>query len=167
MPGVANEHARGPDKPLVAAGAGLAILRTRYVRAVRDLCSPERLLRLAGARSFERGEEYALDGRVQRLALAEDSATATVMGAAPYRVTLRRDPAGALKGACTCPVGAFCKHCVAVGLAVAGERSPGRDELRVQGTAAAQRSEPRELERGEHDLVTLRELRQIDARREA
>jgi uncharacterized Zn finger protein len=98
---------------------------------VRDLCSPGRLLRLAGARSFERGEEYVLDGRVQRLALAEDSATATVLGAAPYRVTLRRGPAGALTGACTCPVGAFCKHCVPVGLAVAGEGSPGRDELRA------------------------------------
>ncbi len=101
---------------------------------MRDLCSPERLRRLAGARSFERGEEYALVCRVERLTVAEDSATATVVGAAPYRVRLRRDRAGELAGSCICPVGeegAFCKHCVAVGLAVAGDAGPTRDEFRA------------------------------------
>ena len=98
---------------------------------MRDLCSRERLRHLAGARSFERGEAYVLDGRVQRLAVAEDSASATVVGAAPYRVTLRRESAGTLTGACTCPVDGFCKHCVAVGLAVAADSSPGADDLRA------------------------------------
>jgi uncharacterized Zn finger protein len=117
--------------PARCGGAGLAIAHARYVPAVRDLCSPARLRRLAGQRSFERGEEYAIDGRVERLGVDEDSASATVIGAAPYRVTLHRDPAGTLIGSCTCPVGAFCKHCVAFGMAVAGERGPGRDELRA------------------------------------
>src|SRR5207247_1715606 len=59
---------------------------------------------------------------------------ATVIGAAPYRVGLRRDRSGALTGSCTCPVGeegAFCKHCVAVGLAVAGDAGPTRDDVRA------------------------------------
>jgi uncharacterized Zn finger protein len=100
---------------------------------VRELCAPE-LRRLAGAGPYERGEEYAIEGRVERLTVGENTAAATVMGAAPYRVTLRRDAAGALAGSCTCPVGeqgAFCKHCVAVGLVVAGEAEPSRDELRA------------------------------------
>ena len=100
---------------------------------MRDLCTPPRLRRLAGARSFERGEEYAVEGRVERLTVGEDLVTATVVGAAPYHVALRRDPTGALAGACTCPVGetgAFCKHCVAVGLVLAGTTGPARDELR-------------------------------------
>jgi len=123
---------RAPGWKVRAVGA--AVSRARYVRAVRDLCSPERLRRLAGVRSYERGEEYALEGRVERLTVAADSATATVMGTAPYRVTLRRDPARTLTGTCTCPVGedgGFCKHCVAVGLVVAGDAGPSRDELRA------------------------------------
>jgi uncharacterized Zn finger protein len=63
--------------PARCGGAGLVIARARYVPAVRDLCSPTRLRRLAGQRSFERGEEYAIDGRVERLAVADDSASAT------------------------------------------------------------------------------------------
>ena len=101
---------------------------------MRDLCSPDRLRRLAGGRSFERGEDYVLEGRVERVAVAEGSVWATVIGAAPYRVGLRRDRAGALTGSCTCPVGeegAFCKHCVAVGLAVAGDAGPTRDHVRA------------------------------------
>jgi uncharacterized Zn finger protein len=69
---------------------------------------------------------------VKRLTVAEDSATATVIGAAPYRVRLRSDRAGALTWSCTCPVGeegAFCKHCVAVALAVAADAGPTHDEL--------------------------------------
>ena len=152
---------------IVVTSAG----RDRDVRRVNppvgDLCSPARLRRLAGARSFERGEEYALDGRVERLAVAEDSATATVTGAAPYRVTLRRDRAGALIGSCTCPVGAFCKHCVAVGLAVAGEPGSRRDELRAY-VASRPRGELVEIVLGavERDRA-LRDSLQLDMAVEA
>jgi len=101
---------------------------------LRDICSPQRLRGLAGAASYERGEEYAREGRVKRLSVGEDAATATVTGTAPYRVALRLDPAGGLQGSCSCPVGetgAFCKHCVALGLAVTGRDDAGHDELRA------------------------------------
>jgi uncharacterized Zn finger protein len=101
---------------------------------LRDACSRSRLEALAGAGSYERGEEYAFDGRVQRLAVEADSATATVAGSAPYQVVLRMDPTGGLRGSCSCPMGesgVFCKHCVAVGLALAGRDGAGADELRA------------------------------------
>ena len=101
---------------------------------LRDHCSRERLLDLAGARSYERGEEYALASRVDALIVSDDSASATVTGSAPYRVTLRVAPAVGLRGSCTCPIGetgAFCKHCVAVGLSVAGLATAGVDKWRA------------------------------------
>ena len=75
-----------------------------------------------------------MQGRVERLTVDEDSATATVIGTEPYRVALRRDTSGTLTGTCDCPVGedgGFCKHCVAVGLVVAGDAGPSHDELRA------------------------------------
>jgi uncharacterized Zn finger protein len=58
-------------------------------RDLGNACSPERLRALAGERPYERGEEYAVAGRVVRLAVGADSATATVAGSSPYRVALR------------------------------------------------------------------------------
>jgi uncharacterized Zn finger protein len=101
---------------------------------LRRACSRGRLEALAGPGSYERGEEYAVDGRVQRLAVGVGSATATVAGSSLYHVALRLDPSGGLRGSCSCPMGgtgAFCKHCVAVGLAVAGRAAAGVDELRA------------------------------------
>lgn len=105
-----------------------------------ELLTRETLRRLAGSRSFERGEEYAATGAVGSLRWDESSIRAGVQGAERYRVRL--EPAGgALTGSCTCPVGReglFCKHCVAVALAwleqghEAGESAaaPARSELR-------------------------------------
>jgi uncharacterized Zn finger protein len=77
------------------------------------------LRHLAGARSFERGEDYFAAGQVTSLVEHAGKLTATVQGTEDYRVTLSvRD--GKLGFDCTCPMGAdgaFCKHCVAVGLA--------------------------------------------------
>lgn len=77
------------------------------------------LRRIAGERSFERGEDYFVNGQVKALAEHEEAITAKVQGTRPYRVKLwiAEDD---LEYSCTCPVGAdgeFCKHCVAVGLA--------------------------------------------------
>src|SRR5437870_2362146 len=77
------------------------------------------LRRMAGARSFERGEDYFLNGQVKALAEHEGTITAKVQGTQPYRVELWIEEDD-LEYSCTCPVGAdgeFCKHCVAVGLA--------------------------------------------------
>jgi len=77
------------------------------------------LRRMAGARSFERGEVYAAEGRVGDLVEFDERITAPVAGTETYRVELWGGATG-LEFSCTCPVGrdgAFCKHCVAVGLA--------------------------------------------------
>jgi uncharacterized Zn finger protein len=74
--------------------------------------------RAAGDRSFARGHEY-LDA-VEDLEIGSSEITASVYGNSEYRVSLAFAE-GRLTGDCTCPYGRegfFCKHCVAVGLAV-------------------------------------------------
>ncbi len=76
------------------------------------------LRRMAGAASFERGEDYFLTGRVKAIVERDGEITATVRGTESYRVVMCVDNED-LDYSCTCPVGAdgeFCKHCVAVGL---------------------------------------------------
>ncbi len=75
-----------------------------------DLC------RLAGDRSYARAAGY-LDA-VSAVDELPDGVTAVVLGSQPYRVRLS-GRGGRLVGNCECPHGrdgAFCKHCVAVGL---------------------------------------------------
>jgi hypothetical protein len=107
---------------------------------VAELLTHATLRRLAGARSFERGEEYAATDAVGSLQWDESSIRAGVQGAERYRVRLEL-AGGGLAGSCTCPVGRdgfFCKHCVAVGLAWLGRgqdvgepaAAPTRSELR-------------------------------------
>jgi uncharacterized Zn finger protein len=81
------------------------------------------LRRLAGATSFGRGEDYLEGGLVRSLVEHQDSITAQVRGTRRYDVKLWGER-GNLEYSCTCPVGtdgAFCKHCVAVGLAWLGQ----------------------------------------------
>ena len=85
---------------------------------VRPL-SPKGLRRLAGDRFFHRGEAYFAEGAVRTLRADGGGVSAVVQGTRRYRVRLWLDD-GELEHDCTCPVGrdgAFCKHCVAVGLA--------------------------------------------------
>lgn len=72
----------------------------------------------AGDRSFERGLDYLRE--VEDLDVASTQITASVYGSSKYRVRLGFGDEE-LIGSCTCPYGQegfFCKHCVAVGLAV-------------------------------------------------
>ncbi len=82
--------------------------------------NPSALRRMAGERSFARGEDYFNNGRVRSLEGYEGTITAKVHGdQGAYRVKLR-DKGGGLDYDCSCPMGIegdFCKHCVAVGLA--------------------------------------------------
>lgn len=83
------------------------------------LLSRDALFCAAGARSFERGEEYFSRGQVRSLVEYKGTLTARVQGTEPYQVKLWAE-SGILRYFCTCPVGQdgiFCKHCVAVGLA--------------------------------------------------
>jgi uncharacterized Zn finger protein len=85
----------------------------------------DELRRLAGARSYERGIGYV--DAIADLEELPDGVVATVHGSAPYRVRLS-DHGNALVGACSCPHaqgGAFCKHCVAVGLVLLGDAPVG------------------------------------------
>lgn len=85
------------------------------------------LRRLAGHRSFERGEEYFASGQVRSLVEYAGNITARVLGSREYRVKLYVEE-DALEYSCTCPVGCdglFCKHCVAVGLAWLEQTSSG------------------------------------------
>lgn len=87
--------------------------------ALARLLNEPHLRRLAGERSFERGADYLASGRVTRLARGDEHLEASVRGAHRYRVELWVSD-GELAATCTCPMGqggAFCKHCVAVGLA--------------------------------------------------
>lgn len=77
------------------------------------------LRRMAGSRSYSRGQDYFEDEQVDDLAEYQGVITAKVQGTRSYKVKLW------LKGEdfehfCSCPMGDegdFCKHCVAVGLA--------------------------------------------------
>lgn len=81
---------------------------------------------MAGAQSFERGEDYFVSGQVMAVVEHEGTITAKVQGTRPYRVKLWIEE-GSLEYSCTCPVGVdggFCKHCVAVGLTWLEARQP-------------------------------------------
>jgi uncharacterized Zn finger protein len=87
------------------------------------LLNEQNLRRLAGPRSFGRGVNYAITGKVIRLLRLRRSVEASVHGTSRYRVELWIED-GELTGSCTCPVGdrgLFCKHCVAVGLMALSE----------------------------------------------
>lgn len=80
--------------------------------------SERRLLAEAGELSFARGQQYV--DRVRGLKASGACASASVTGTADYAVELDW-ATGAIEGSCTCPHwegGFFCKHLVAVGLAV-------------------------------------------------
>jgi len=83
------------------------------------------LWQLAGQRSYERGEQYI--GAVMDLRDVRDGVRATVQGSESYQVQLSWAD-GELVGDCSCPTGvegAFCKHCVAVGLVLIDEAERG------------------------------------------
>jgi SWIM zinc finger len=103
----------------------------------------------AGRRSFDRGLHY-LDA-VAGLEVIGNQIIATVRGTEDYLVVLTvgasRPRSAKLKGECDCPFaqeGFFCKHCVAVGLAVArggaevarGGAEAARGDTAAPGAAA-------------------------------
>ncbi|GAA1506786.1 SWIM zinc finger family protein [Nocardioides humi] len=91
--------------------------------------SEERLLDIAGPTVFGRGEDYV--GYVRGLRVVGARATATIQARNVYLVDLSWAD-GSPDGSCTCPhyaEGNFCKHLVAVGLAVVADLSS--EELRT------------------------------------
>lgn len=97
------------------AGRGRSVKASSPLTAFLDRRT---LRRMAGARSFERGEDYFVNKQVGAIAEHKGTITAKVQGTRPYRVKLWIEKED-LEYSCTCPVGAdggFCKHCVAMGL---------------------------------------------------
>lgn len=72
--------------------------------------------------TWKRGEKYASEKRVKLAKFDEKSAEAAVKGTKNYRVGLSFR-GGGLGRSCSCPVGDFCKHMVAV--AIAWDQSRG------------------------------------------
>jgi uncharacterized Zn finger protein len=89
--------------------------------SLKGLINEQLLAEIAGRSTFERGQHYAANGRVLSITEMENQTiTAQVQGSQLYEIRLW------LKGkklqySCNCLFaieGAFCKHCVAVGLAL-------------------------------------------------
>ena len=104
---------------------------------LQDLLNDRMLRRMAGASSFERGGEYFANGQVGPVAEHDRAISAKVQGSRTYRVKLWGEEKE-LEYSCTCPVatdGAFCKHCVALGLAWLDQKapvgSPGKKQKRT------------------------------------
>ncbi|HEY4244796.1 MAG TPA: SWIM zinc finger family protein, partial [Kofleriaceae bacterium] len=99
----------------------------------------DRLRSQVDALTFARGQQYWREGRVLAVSSASGLVVGTVRGSERYQVTVHAQRGG-LIGTCTCPIGAACKHVVAVLLAhlegaapvaepVAGERFATRDDV--------------------------------------
>jgi uncharacterized Zn finger protein len=109
------------------------------MRSIAKLLGKPNLRRLAGARSYERGLDYAAAGQVARLARNEEGVEASVQGTHRYRVELRVGDDGELVGSCNCPMGAggaFCKHCVATGLAALEADEDATSPISLEGVRA-------------------------------
>lgn len=94
---------------------------------LRDLLSKD-LRKLAGAVYYARGKEYFEQGLVSSLEENDDEITARVEGTHDYEVRFWEE-GSELFYECSCPVGQdydFCKHCVAVGLAVLEKSAPAK-----------------------------------------
>lgn len=85
--------------------------------------TPITIRQLADPKSFARGEAYFAEDRVLALEERSGKIVATVLGSAAYRVQMGQK-GNELDYDCSCPRGEdgdFCKHCVAVGLALLAE----------------------------------------------
>jgi uncharacterized Zn finger protein len=90
--------------------------------------TPTALRSLADDKSFARGEAYFAEGRVVTLEERSGKIVALVEGTDSYVVQLWQVD-DELAYDCSCPIGRegdFCKHCVAVGLALLAARIPVR-----------------------------------------
>jgi uncharacterized Zn finger protein len=108
--------------------------RGQLEMALSEILTTSRVRDWAGSRSYRRGEDYFLGGRVSDLKAVKGRITATVSGTHPYRVMLWDDDG--VGHDCNCPVGqdgAFCKHCVATALAWLEKRTPAGKKANGKG----------------------------------
>lgn len=115
-----------------------------------------KIRRLAGERFFARGEAYFAEGAVRTLRRQGHGVEARVVGTRTYRVRLWWAD-GELEYDCSCPVGrdgAFCKHCVAVGLVW---NAGGADDLSAEAAGGVDEEDLRAYLQG-LDRETLASL---------
>lgn len=137
----------------------------RIGAAMSGPLGPSRLRELAGSRSYSRGESYFELGAVERIWREGEVTHGIVIGTQRYRVRLEPGSGGATAYACDCPMGqsgAFCKHCVAVGLAIGA----AKDEIDAHPAPQALSEIKTRLRSEDHDaLVALVvELAEADER---
>src|SRR5947199_5517703 len=125
--------------------------------ALNNLSRSE-IRQMAGERFFARGEKYFDEGRVHGLTDYRGQVVAKVAGTEDYRVKLWAER-GHLNYSCSCPVGddgEFCKHCVAVALALI-EESGGKGKKKSTKRSAATMEDVRAfLERqGKEKLIEM------------
>lgn len=134
-------------------------------KTLTRLLAPNRLRRQAGDRFFDRGEAYFAEGAVRSLQpddrgdQGDQGIRAVVQGTRRYRVRLWAED-GVLGHDCTCPLGrddAFCKHCVAAGLAWHAGGQIARSDAADDADIAPQEVDLRAylLELDKEDLVSL------------
>ncbi len=90
------------------------------LKSLQSFLSPERLLKLAGQKVYERGAAYHATSRVRLRHHFTTQAMGIVLGTQPYRVELTLQN-NELEAGCTCPAMldfGFCKHAVALGLLI-------------------------------------------------
>ncbi len=98
----------------------------------------DRLRSLVDGKTYARGEAYFREGRVGALHKSGATVTARVAGSSAYDVKLWVK-SGRIAYACSCPVGGegdFCKHCVAVSLAVLSSSAPRAAEAAPDASPA-------------------------------
>ncbi|MGK5088566.1 SWIM zinc finger family protein [Bdellovibrionota bacterium FG-2] len=111
----------------------------RLKKTLIDVISRAELRLLAGDPSFQRGEKYFNNGSVAVLTMEPDLVMATVQGTKPYRCKLWMI-ADVLQKECTCLAfynADFCKHLVAVGLALLEPKLDTRAITKHSGIGAS------------------------------
>jgi len=115
------------------------------------------LIKLAGVGAFGRGLHILEEGRVRKIESTEGSTSAIVRGNHQYDVQLRHTHR-LLEGACDCPDSQgidFCKHCVAVALALQEDQAPTKPITKKNAMSAIRRN----LSRLTHEELTEEFLR--------
>src|SRR3954449_6898218 len=93
----------------------------RLVDSAEPRLTAKHVQKLADPSSYSRGERYHKRGMIFRTARRGDTLAASCRGSSggPYEVRLTLsagDPVKIIDWSCTCPLGIFCKHLVALSL---------------------------------------------------
>lgn len=102
---------------------------------LNSILTKKKILELAGAVYFKRGQEYFDDGCVEDFFQKGDSIRATVLGSSLYSVRIWL-VGGRISYSCDCPVGndgEFCKHLVAASLAWLADEGKRKKAARGPG----------------------------------